>query len=309
VLAAALVVSLTALLLVLPIVVYGTLLSKQAIAIFEWVKPQLHPSELRGLVEESLIGQIKQRAPWLPIDDEALSGFLSTALSRLVEAANVVAQAALGGLVSFLFNLFLFLFMLFFLLRDGERLVAELRRISPLGVEREGEIARHLGRTIQGILAAQLLVPFAQGLVALPGFALVGLPSPLLWSAMVALISFVPLIGAPLVWVPASIYVMKEVSLGAGIACFLYGLLFISTIDNLLKPLVLRGAAQIHPVLGFLAILGGVMTFGAAGFLVGPVILSLVLSALRIYRLEVWQETAPAAAVRSPDDASAAGSG
>jgi len=79
-------------------------------------------------------------------------------------------------------------------------------------------------------------------------------------------------------------------------AMLAYGLLVISGIDNLIKPLLLRGTAQIHPLLGFLSILGGVLAFGPLGFLVGPVILSLVLSALRLYRLDLLRASSPAPA-------------
>ena len=74
----------------------------------------------------------------------------------------------------------------------------------------------------------------------------------------------------------------------------IYGTVVISGIDNVVKPLLLRGTAQIHPLLGFLSILGGVLAFGAFGFLVGPVILSLVLSAMRIYRLDLLRADVPA---------------
>jgi predicted PurR-regulated permease PerM len=93
------------------------------------------------------------------------------------------------------------------------------------------------------------------------------------------------------------------------VGLFLFGLLLISGIDNVVKPLILRGGAQIHPLLGFLAILGGVLAFGFHGFLVGPVILSLVLSAIRIYRLDVLRPlpaAAPDASSQGPAVAEAA---
>ena len=98
----------------------------------------------------------------------------------------------------------------------------------------------------------------------------------------------VPLLGSPLGWVPAVVYLSQT---GAPTwqwaGMLVYGAVVISGIDNLVKPLLLRGSAQIHPLLGFLSIVGGLLAFGAFGFLVGPVVLSLVLSALRIYRLDI----------------------
>ena len=177
--------------------------------------------------------------------------------------------------------------MLFFLLRDGGRLRAEIRRISPFSGEQENQIADHIGRTVKGVLQAMVMVPVAQGLVAYLGFLIFGVPAPLLWSVMVVLAALIPLVGSPLAWIPACGYLFFYAATWQWVGMLLYGALLISTIDNVIKPLLLRDAARIHPLLGFLSILGGLLSFGPMGFLVGPVIASLVLSALRIYRLDV----------------------
>jgi predicted PurR-regulated permease PerM len=97
----------------------------------------------------------------------------------------------------------------------------------------------------------------------------------------------VPLLGSPLGWVPAVVYLFLQGREGPAIGLLLYCLVIVSGSDNVVKPLLLRGSANIHPLLGFLSILGGVLAFGLPGFLIGPVVLSLVLSAIRIYRLDV----------------------
>src|SRR5262249_59814122 len=102
--------------------------------------------------------------------------------------------------------------------------------------------------------------------------------------------------GSPVGWVPAVVYLYFDGRTWPAVGLFLFGLLLISGIDNVVKPLILRGGAQIHPLLGFLAILGGVLAFGFHGFLIGPVILSLVLSAIRIYRLDVLRAATVASA-------------
>ena len=96
-----------------------------------------------------------------------------------------------------------------------------------------------------------------------------------------------PVLGSPLGWVPAVLYLYSVGTTRAAVGLGLYGLIVISGIDNVIKPLILHGAAQIHPLLGFLSILGGMLAFGPLGFLVGPVVLSLMISAVRIYRDDV----------------------
>jgi len=180
--------------------------------------------------------------------------------------------------------------MLFFLLRDGPRLRDEIRGVSPLSERQESLILDHLARTVKGVLQAMVVVPLAQGVLALGGFLLFGVPVPLLWSLMVVLAALIPLVGSPLGWVPACLYLFWNGETWQWVGMTLYGVLLISTIDNFAKPILLRDTAQIHPLLGFLSILGGVFAFGPLGFLVGPVILSLVLSALRIYRLDILRQ-------------------
>ena len=150
----------------------------------------------------------------------------------------------------------------------------------------------HLTRTVKGVLQSMILVPLMQGVVAFFGFWALGVPAPLLWSAMVVFAALIPLVGSPLAWIPASLYLFLAVSPTRGVLMALYGTFAISMVDNLLKPLILKGAAQIHTMLGFLSIMGGLVAFGPKGLIVGPVVLSLVLSAYRIYRYDIlrWRE-------------------
>jgi predicted PurR-regulated permease PerM len=139
------------------------------------------------------------------------------------------------------------------------------------------------------------VVPLLQGVVGFFGFWMLGVPAPLLWSAMVVFAALIPLVGSPLAWIPAALYLFLSVSPTRGILMAVYGTLLISGVDNVLKPMILKGAAQIHTMLGFLSILGGLYAFGPKGLIVGPVVLSLVLSAYRIYRYDVlrWRDERP----------------
>jgi predicted PurR-regulated permease PerM len=116
---------------------------------------------------------------------------------------------------------------------------------------------------------------------------LFGVPSPFVWGTAVILAATVPLVGSPLGWMPACVYLLLMGRTGPALGLLAYSTVIVSGSDNVIKPLVLRGSARIHPLLGFLSIVGGVLAFGVFGFLIGPVVLSLVLSAIRIYRLDV----------------------
>ncbi len=275
------------LVILVPILSLAALLESQAGAFFDWIRPHLQPEELQKLWNETLPSRFPALLPWFKLGEERLTPLVSGALSRFAEGLNALIQGAVGGLTSALLDLVLFLMMLFFLLKDGAALGTELRHISPLSAEQEDQIFDHLSRTVKGVLQAMALVPLAQGVLGVLGFWLFGVPSAVLWGVMVILASLVPILGSPLAWVPACVYLFATGSTWPGVGMLLYGVFVISSIDNFVKPWLLKEAANIHPVLGFLSIFGGILAFGATGFLVGPVVLSLVLSAVRIYRLDI----------------------
>ena len=127
-------------------------------------------------------------------------------LGQLAAVASDLLQGVIGPLTHAALDLVLFLLMLFFLLRDGGRLKSELRPISPFSEPQERQIFDHLERTIQGALQAVIVVPVVQGLLAGLGFMLFGVPSPFVWGTAVILAATVPLVGSPLGWLPAVVY-------------------------------------------------------------------------------------------------------
>jgi predicted PurR-regulated permease PerM len=286
-LAAMLIVLFTTVVIFVPVLTSLVVLARQALAFFTWALPQLDPDEVRRFWTETLPARFPALKGWILRTQGPLAPLFSTAATQIVSGANVVLQGLVGGLTRMLFDLVLFLVSLFFLLKDGPSLKAALRPISPFTESQEHLIFDHLDKTVKASLQAMIAVPLLQGLVAGVGFVLFGVPSPIVWGTGVILAAMVPVLGAPLGWVPAVVYVFLGGRTWAAVGLFFYGLLLISGIDNVLKPLILRGGAQIHPLLGFLSILGGILAFGFHGFLIGPAILSLVLSAIRIYHLDV----------------------
>jgi predicted PurR-regulated permease PerM len=284
---AALLVLLTTVVILIPVLSSLAILVSQAGEFIAWLKPQLQRSQLERLWRESL----PERFPWLRdfllLGGEEALPTASEVLSRIASVANTVIQRTFAGLTGALFDLFMFVLTLFFLLRDGGRFRSEAQRISPFSTEQEELIFDHMGRTVKGVLQATVLVPILQGLLAAVGFWIFGVPSPLVWGVGVAFAAFVPLLGSPLGWVPAVVYLFLTGPKGPAFGMALYGVVVISGIDNLVKPLILRGAAQVHPLLAFFSIVGGVLGFGPLGFLIGPVVMSLVISAVRIYRDDV----------------------
>lgn len=286
--------------LLLPLLSYATIIAQQAQGAVELLRPQLEPAAFDKLWRETLPRKYPLLMAWVrrATGGTALST-ASTALSGAATWANHVAQDFLARLAKILLDFGIFVLMLFFLLRDGAEIRDAVRGISPLTRGQELEIVDHLTRTVKGVLQSMVLVPLAQGVVALIGFLAFGVPAPLLWSLMVVFAALIPIVGSPLAWVPAALYLIYSGSMAKGLGLLVYGAVLISGIDNVIKPLILKGAAQIHMLLAFLSILGGIFAFGPKGLIVGPVVLSLVLSAYRIYRYDVlrWRKGSDASVV------------
>jgi predicted PurR-regulated permease PerM len=299
--AAGLVVLLVTLVILVPIVISAATLSYEAAQFLDWARPHLQPLALRDLYQRQVVERLPSLRVWLDVESPQLGYFLSDALRRGAAALNGLIQHAVARLGAAFLDLVVFLLTLYFLLRDGGRLRAELRRISPFSALQEELITDHLGRTVKGVLQAMVVVPLAQGLLAYLGFLIFGVPAPLLWAFLVVLAALIPMVGSPLGWIPACLYLYFEGVAWQWVGMLLYGVLVISTIDNVIKPLLLRGSARIHPLLGFLSILGGMISFGPLGFFVGPLVLSLVLSAIRIYRLDVLRAPRLATSASPPE--------
>ena len=301
-LSASLLVLLVTLVLLVPVLSYGTLLVQQATGLVEWLAPRLEPSALEKQWRETS-AHYPRLMKWVhQTTGENAMSLAGGIVSKLAGQTNKIVQAALAGLAAAALDALIFLMMLFFLLRDGEELKDALTGVSPLTSLQERELADHLFRTIKGVVQSMVIVPLAQGVCAILGFWIFGLPSPLLWGVAVTFAALIPIVGTPLIWVPAGLYFFLTGSTVKGIGMLLWGVVIISGIDNVVKPMILKGAAQIHMMLGFLSILGGVYAFGPKGIIVGPVVLSLVLSAYRIYRYDVlrWRTVEPALQAAPP---------
>lgn len=286
--AAAVVVVLCAALFTLLILTYAALLRTQARALLESAAPLLQP----GAAERWWSTTLASRWPSLPTLP------LSEVVARLGAMGSELLREGAVRAGDTLLHLALFFMMLFFLLRDGPALGTEIRAVSPFSRDQESDMVRHLSATVRAGMLALVLVPVAEAVTAVIGFAIFGLPAPFLWGAMVGFAGLIPVVGTPLAWVPAGLYLLATGPAWRGIGLLLYGLAVINMVGHVVKPLLLRGGAQIHPLLGFLAILGGLFAFGPAGLIVGPVILSLAMSALRIYRYDILRWREQPAAVR-----------
>jgi predicted PurR-regulated permease PerM len=200
--------------------------------------------------------------------------------------------------VEFILDFFVMLYVLFFLLRDGRQLAAEGVRVLPL----RAEYTRRLFHKF-----ATVVLAIVQG--TLGGIALwvIGIAAPLLWGALMAVLSLVPAIGAALVWVPIVLYLLATGALWSAVGLTAWCVLVIGVVDNVLRPVLVGKETRLPDYLVLVSTLGGLTAFGINGFVIGPVIAALFLSTWDIFsqaRQEQRAASEPAAAAAAAPGAS-----
>ncbi|MEO8740235.1 MAG: AI-2E family transporter [Casimicrobiaceae bacterium] len=175
-------------------------------------------------------------------------------------------------------------FFLFYFFRDHALLLEALPRFLPLSEVETREIGGKVRDTIEAMVYGTVAVAALQGLLGGVAFWLLGLPSPVLWGAVMMVLSLLPMFGAALVWMPAAGYLALQGRFGAALLLIVCGALLIGLIDNLLKPMLIRRQIHLHTVAVFMAMLGGLAVFGAAGLVLGPVVLAVGIGLLDVWR-------------------------
>jgi predicted PurR-regulated permease PerM len=183
-------------------------------------------------------------------------------------------------------NFIIMCLTIYYFLKDGDTLIEYLKRLLPFSEGQKYKLVERVKETVIAAVYGQIAVGIAQGTLGGAAFWILGLPSPVFWGTVMAIVSFVPLFGTLLVWGPAAVILILSGSLGKGIGLLLFGALIISSIDSVLKPLIIGGKAKLHTLLVFFSVLGGIKFLGFLGFILGPLIAALCLSLFEIYTEE-----------------------
>lgn len=214
------------------------------------------------------------------IDQVDLPAAIGNATSWLATSST----SLLRGSVTELLTIALTFYLLFYFLRDRSAGLDWLREISPLTETEMNQLFRRIVDTVQATLYGTVAVAIVQG--ALGGFMfwLLGLSMPLLWGIAMGLLAIVPVLGAFVIWIPAAIYLALDGNWSKALVLTGWGAVVVGGIDNLLYPVLVGNRLRLHTVLAFVAIVGGLLVFGPAGFLLGPMAVTAT-----IFFLEVWQ--------------------
>ena len=236
--------------------------------------------------------QLKWALPaWAASLSDRLAGIDFSALKERLSSLVVPAGQQLAGhainigqlTLEFVASLLVMLYLLFFLLRDGDELNARIRDALPLRPSHTTEILNAFTLAVRGTIKGIVLVALIQGALGGLIFWVLGLTAPLLAGALMALLSLLPVLGSALVWVPVALYLLVAGSVTKGIILLAFGIFVIGLADNFLRPILVGQSIQMPSYMVLLATVGGLAAFGANGFVIGPLVAAMFLTAWHIF--------------------------
>ncbi|MBU0957614.1 MAG: AI-2E family transporter [Nanoarchaeota archaeon] len=207
--------------------------------------------------------------------------------------ANIVGAFSKGfsdfiiDIPNFSFQLGVFLFVLFFVMRDSVKLFDYIKNISPFSVSAEKKLSDQFKGITNAVIYGQIIVGIIQGVLTGVGLFIFGAPNALLFTFLAILTGIIPIIGAWLIWVPISIYFLIQGDTFAGIGLILYGSIIISWIDNIIRPKFVADRSNLNTPITLVGMIGGLMAFGILGLIIGPLIISYLIIVIESYQSKV----------------------
>lgn len=276
--AAAIVNLIIAVVVIAPGIFLGQTLIRQIGKGAETLKTQAGPEQWTNAVESNpkLAPIINWIEPHLDVRNIAEQG-ASTAASQV---SNFV-----GGLIWIAAQMAITFLTLFYFLRDKRLIIKTIKSFVPLSQSETDKMFSRIGNTIYATIYGTFAVSLVQGILGGLMFWMLGIPAPVLWGTVMFLTSLIPVLGSPVVWIPAAIYLALTGDWGKALILAGWGLFVIGSVDNLLYPILVGDKLRLHPLLVFFSVLGGLALIGAAGLVLGPV--AVVITSMLA---EVWRQ-------------------
>lgn len=278
----------TAVLILLPLLWVGFQLFRQLSTLIKIAleylnsNPLLFDSELErfsALLREVSYGQIDYDAARLRVELEAILG-------RGIQMVVQMSTHLIKNLGAFLMGIAFMIFSLFFFYMDGPYLSSLFLKAVPIRKEYTSELVRKFMDITRNLFLGYILVALVQGVVAYIIFMLFRVQGALVFAIILFFCSFIPILGAGAVWGPIGLFRLLTGDVVGGILFLIFSGIFISTLDNVLRPLFLKDRIKLHPLVIFFSILGGVASFGFNGLVLGPVLIILFLTVLDLFLSE-----------------------
>jgi predicted PurR-regulated permease PerM len=270
---------------ILPLTLIAASLAQEAYGVYE----RIQSGELNfGRYFQQAFGALPAWAATL-LDRFGLTnlGAVQERLSAgLIRASQFLAARAINigqNTFDFIVNLFLMLYLLFFLLRDGDELSRRIREAIPLREEQRRALFSKFTVVIRATVKGSIVVAVVQGALGGLIFWFLGIHAPLLWAVLMAFLSLLPAIGTALIWLPVAGYFLATGAVWQGIVLIAYGVFVIGLVDNVLRPVLVGNDTKMPDYVVLISTLGGIATLGLNGFVIGPVIAAIFMAVWDIF--------------------------
>ncbi len=263
-------------------------ITQQAVELYQWALEYVHQGRLTDFILElrslPLVQNIQERVPHWDLVQSSLSAWMINS-TRSFGNYTAGQVAVLTRDIFFVFlNIFMMVILVFIFLKDGERIYSFLYAIIPLEKKNKDLLFDQLNETFTAVIRGQFLTSVVQATAAGLVFWMLGIPIPLLFAALTFLVSMIPVIGAAGIWVPLVLYLFFQHQYQRAGILFAFGALFISLLDNILKPAIIGEKTKLPYFLLFFGMMGGIKVYGLMGIFLTPIVLSLFFALIRIYR-------------------------
>jgi predicted PurR-regulated permease PerM len=285
-LAAALVTLATVLVIVVPAVFLLALCASQAVSLYDWASSGIQSGKLIELWDNfsALLSEKLLAHPAFASID--LKGMAVKSVGEISSALAGQIGPLMKNTLVMAVNLAIMLIALFFFFRNGEAYYRAFMDLLPFNHEQKQSLERKLHDTFGAVINGVFLIALLQGLLTGIGFALFHVPFPVFWGFVAALLALLPVGGAALVWVPGAAFLFLTNATLQGVLLSAWGLAIVTMVDNVLKPFIIGRKANIPTFILFLALLGGLQVYGILGLLFGPLVVTLLMAFIEIYREE-----------------------
>lgn len=230
---------------------------------------------------------LRRLQTWLPasmrFENLELTSQLGSQAQRIGVAVLGVATTFAAGVFGFLLDYFIMLVVLFFLLRDSAYFAETVRKLSPLTEDQEKHFVERFRMVSRATVFGNLATALTQGTLSGIIFLVLGLPNPILWGALTALLSLVPVVGTALVWAPWTVYLLAIGSTIKAVIFVVTQVVVVGGIDNVLRPMLIEGHVRMHTLVVFFSILGGIGYFGILGMFLGPLVFAIAIAFFEFY--------------------------
>ena len=273
------------LLMIVPLGAFLALVVAQAIDVADSAGPWIQEQSGR-------LGELTTWLQGLPAvgqfvpDQQALLARASELAGQIGTFLIANARAATTGTVTLILQLFVMLYSMYFFLLDGPAILARILYFTPLDEDDERKLIGQFVSVTRATIKGSILVGLLQGGLAGAAFFILQIPGAAFWSTVMAVLSVIPLLGSGIVWVPTSVILVSTGRVLAGVGLALWGILVVGTIDNFLRPRLVGRDTKMHDLLVLLSTFGGLAMFGLVGFIVGPIVAALFLTAWDLYGAE-----------------------